>query len=95
MDDLQAAAAALGLTDVDEHAARIRFGLRQDPAQAIGSAKELLESVLKAILGLHGNGPETRLEIPALIKAAPTWSSASTLPGSALRNLQPSSGARR
>jgi hypothetical protein len=70
VDDLQAAAAALGLTDVDEHAARIRFGLRQDPAQAIGSAKELLESVLKAILGLHGNGPETRLEIPALIKRA-------------------------
>ncbi len=49
------------LDDVDEHAARIRRGLVDDPAQAIGSSKELLETVLKAVLGLHGNGPETRL----------------------------------
>ncbi len=54
------------------HAARIRRGLRADPAQAVGSAKELLETTLKAILGLHGTGPETKLEIPQLVKRATT-----------------------
>lgn len=70
VDELQAAAAKLGITDVDEHAVRIRRGLQDDPAQAIGSAKELLETVLKSILGLHGTGKETKLEIPALVKKA-------------------------
>ncbi|WP_190197151.1 abortive infection family protein [Streptomyces djakartensis] len=70
VDELQAAAKQLGLADVDEHAARIRRGIRDDPAQAIGSAKELLETVLKAVLGLHGNGPETKKDIPHLLKEA-------------------------
>ncbi|MFF4509394.1 abortive infection family protein [Streptomyces sp. NPDC001401] len=70
VDELQAAAKQLGLVDVDEHAARIRRGIREDPAQAIGSAKELLETVLKAVLGLHGNGPETKRGIPQLLKEA-------------------------
>ncbi|ADU06213.1 hypothetical protein ML5_0665 [Micromonospora sp. L5] len=70
VDALQAAATELGITDVDEHAARIRRGLHDDPAQAIGSAKELLETVLKSILGLHGTGRETRLDIPELLKKA-------------------------
>ena len=68
LDDLHAAATELGITDIEMHAARIRRGLRDDPAQAVGSAKELLETTLKAILGLHGTGPETKLDIPALIK---------------------------
>jgi hypothetical protein len=70
LDELQAASKELGLSDVDEHAARIRRGLHDDPAQAIGSSKELLEAVLKAVLGLHGTGPETRLDIPKLVKRA-------------------------
>ena len=70
VDALQAAAAELGITDVDEHAARIRRGLRDDPAQAIGSAKELLETVLKSILGLHGTGKATKLHVPELLKKA-------------------------
>ncbi|MER6206587.1 abortive infection family protein [Streptomyces sp. NPDC001642] len=70
VDELVAAATELGLADVDEHAARIRRGIRDDPAQAIGSAKELLETVLKAVLGLHGNGPETKKDIPHLMKEA-------------------------
>ncbi len=68
IDDLQAASAALGLDDIDIHAARIRHGLREDPGLAIGSAKDLLETVLKAILGLTGNGPETRVDMPSLVK---------------------------
>lgn len=70
LDDLQAASRQLGIPDVAEHAVRIRRGLHEDPAQAIGSSKELLETVLKAILDLHGTGPETRLDIPKLVKQA-------------------------
>jgi Abortive infection C-terminus len=40
------------------------------PAQAIGSAKELLETSQKAVLGVHGTGRETKLGIPKLIKRA-------------------------
>jgi hypothetical protein len=69
MDDLRVASDALGIGDVDIHAARIRRGLHDDPALAIGSAKELLETVLKAILGLKGNGPETNRDLPKLVKA--------------------------
>jgi hypothetical protein len=68
IDDLQAAAHKFGLRDVDEHAARIRLGLRDDPPLAIGAAKELLETVFKAILGLHGTGKETKLDLPDLAK---------------------------
>lgn len=70
LDDLQAAAKQLVISDVTEHAARIRRGLHDDPAQAVGSSKELLETVLKAVLDLHGTGPETRLGIPKLVKQA-------------------------
>lgn len=44
--------------------------MQEDPAQAIGSAKELLETVLKSVLGLHGAGKETKLDIRALVKKA-------------------------
>lgn len=70
LDELDEAAERLGLPDIDMHAVRIRRGLHGDPAQAIGSAKELLETTLKAVLGLHGAGPETRITIPALVKRA-------------------------
>jgi hypothetical protein len=50
VDALQTAAIELGVADVDEHAVRTRRGLHDDPVQAIGSAKELLETVLKSIL---------------------------------------------
>jgi len=67
-DDLQEAARSLGLSDVDEHAARIRRGLRDDPPLAIGASKELVETVFKAILGLEGAGRDTRLDVPELAK---------------------------
>jgi len=70
LDDLQEASERLGLPDVGMHAARIRRSIHEDPAQAIGSAKELLETTLKAVLGLHGTGPETKIDVPQLIKRA-------------------------
>jgi hypothetical protein len=68
LDELDEAAARLGIPDIDMHAVRIPRGLHDDPAHAVGSAKELLETTLKAILGLHGTGPETKLDIPKLVK---------------------------
>lgn len=55
--------------DISEHTRRIRSSLDEDPALAIGSTKELIESVLKTILGLHGAkiGDE---DMPKLIKRA-------------------------
>jgi hypothetical protein len=70
VDALQTAAIELGVADVDEHAVRTRRGLHDDPVQAIGSAKELLETVLKSILGLHGTGKATKLDVPELLKKA-------------------------
>lgn len=66
IDDLQASARRLGVEDVDIHAARIRHGMHEDPVQAVGSAKELLETVFKAVLRLHGNGRETEVKLPQL-----------------------------
>ena len=54
LDEVEAAARALDVVELNRHAARIRRGIRDDPAQAIGSAKELLETVLKSILGIEG-----------------------------------------
>ncbi len=57
--------------DIGEYTRRIRSSLDADPALAIGSTKELIESVLKTILGLHGAkiGEE---DMPKLLKRAQT-----------------------
>lgn len=53
--------------DIEECIQRIRNSLNEDPALAVGSTKELIESVLKTILGLHGAkiGDE---DMPKLLK---------------------------
>ncbi len=51
LEEVEAAAGIHDVGELNKHAARIRLGIRDDPAQAIGSAKELLESVLKTIIG--------------------------------------------
>jgi hypothetical protein len=50
------------------YAARIRYGIAEDPARAIGSAKEPLETVLKTVIGDHGH--KSRDDIPELPKKA-------------------------
>lgn len=64
--------ASLGSRHLAEHVQRIERSLADDPAQAIGSAKELLESTLKTIL--EGSDIEygKRDEIPQLLKAVQT-----------------------
>jgi hypothetical protein len=54
--------------NIDDNIRRIRESLNTDPALAIGSTKELIESVLKTILGLHG--PMRTEDIPKLLKQA-------------------------
>jgi len=71
IDDLiNAVPDPLTVADIEDHARRIRAGLIDDPAQAVGSAKELLETVLKSILGLHGTGKETKIDLPKLVGSA-------------------------
>ncbi|MEO3935018.1 abortive infection family protein [Micrococcaceae bacterium Sec7.4] len=66
---LEAVAQRLNIKEVDDHSRRIREGLINDPHQAIGQAKDLLETVCKAILGLHGNDKAARAkDLPELIK---------------------------
>jgi hypothetical protein len=61
---------ASGIHDVGElnrHAKRIRDSIEEDPEQALGSAKELLETVLKTVVG---EDAEYNDEISDLLKKA-------------------------
>lgn len=68
LDHVEEAARKLDIVELDKHAARIRRGIREDPEQAIGSAKELLETVLKVILEIEGE--HTKENIHTLLKSA-------------------------
>ena len=68
LEEVEHAAATLDVVELTRHAVRIRQGIRDDPEQAIGSAKELLETTLKTILGEHG--PTTNENVLALLKRA-------------------------
>jgi len=54
LEHVEEAAAIHDVFELNLHAARIRRGIVDDPSQAIGSAKELLETVLKMVVGDHG-----------------------------------------
>ncbi|WP_104111850.1 abortive infection family protein [Arthrobacter sp. N199823] len=70
---LEKVAQRLNIKEVDAHSRRIREGLINDPQQAIGQAKDLLETVCKEILGLHGNDKAARgKDLPELIKEVKT-----------------------
>ena len=62
------------LTDprvIEEHLDRFaRAIVSQDPAQAIGSAKELIESTAKLVLATTGHKVTGREELPELVKEA-------------------------
>lgn len=55
--------------DVADHIKRINKALEDDPALAIGQTKELLESVLKTIIGHHGAEVGVG-DMPKLLKSA-------------------------
>jgi hypothetical protein len=66
--EVEAAARVLDLNELNRHASRIRRGISDDPSQAIGSAKELLETVLRYVIGDHGERGTD--DIPALLRRA-------------------------
>lgn len=68
LEDVEEVANRLDIVELNKHAARIRRSIREDPEQAIGSAKELLESVLKAILNIEGEHAGD--DIPTLLRRA-------------------------
>jgi hypothetical protein len=57
LDDMAEASSVLAVGELEAHVRRIRATIHDDPAQAIGSAKELLETVLRTILGEFGEHP--------------------------------------
>ena len=68
LEDAEGVARSLDIVELNKHAARIRKGIRDDPEQAIGSAKELLETVLKAVLRIEGE--HSKKDISTLLKEA-------------------------
>lgn len=66
LDDLDDAANVFDIPELTRQIARIRRTANTDPEIAIGQAKEMLETVMKAILGQHG--PNTDIDIIKLVK---------------------------
>ncbi|MHB9035145.1 MAG: abortive infection family protein [Armatimonadota bacterium] len=68
LDEVEQAAKHFDAAELNKHAGRIRHGIKNDPEQAIGSAKEMLETTLKTVLGIEGE--RTDADISALLKQA-------------------------
>jgi len=63
----EAAASRLQVGEMRRQIERIRRDHYDDPEAAIGQAKELVETTCKTILGLTGDGPETKEDVPKLV----------------------------
>jgi hypothetical protein len=70
LEQVEEASTIHDVVDLNKHAGRIRKGIVEDPEQALGSAKELLETVLKTVVGDHNLKPSD--DISALLKKART-----------------------
>ncbi|MCY4475835.1 MAG: abortive infection family protein [Chloroflexi bacterium] len=68
LEVIEEVATRLDIWELNRHAGRIRRGLREDPEQAIGSSKELLETVFKSIVSVEGE--KANQETTALVKEA-------------------------
>jgi len=60
----------LGAEYVNQQITRMHAAVQDDPELAIGTAKEFLETVCKAIVVAHVGACDPSLDLPALIKAA-------------------------
>lgn len=69
LDDARAYAEAFDLAHLDEHIRRIESAVDTDPALAIGSAKELVETTAKTILDARQIPYGTGDDLPKLTKA--------------------------
>lgn len=57
-------------TTLRDHLRRIEQSVESDPAQAIGSAKELVETVAKLVLGYYSQDPDQYDTVQQLVKQA-------------------------
>lgn len=57
-------------TTLLDHIRRIESSIETDPAQAVGSSKELVETVAKLVLQHYGLDPEAYDTLPRLVKQA-------------------------
>ena len=69
LNDIEEFAIQTDIAEFNRHVERIRNGMQNDPEQALGSAKELLESVLKSIVGLEGESAGSE-DMHALLRNA-------------------------
>lgn len=69
LDDAKAHAEAFDLAHLGEHVRRIEGAIDADPALAIGSAKELVETTAKTILESRGIAYGKSDDLPRLAKA--------------------------
>lgn len=69
LTDVEAASNKFDVVELKKHATRIRRSIGDDPEQAIGSAKELLETALKTVLEEHGQKSGTD-DLPKLMRRA-------------------------
>ena len=69
LEHVEKAAGIHDVLELNRHAARIRNAIADDPSQAIGSAKELLETVLKTVIGDHEQ--KSRDDIPEGAEKSP------------------------
>jgi hypothetical protein len=65
---LEAAHTGVDRASLRDHIRRIEQNVDADPAQAIGSAKELVETVAKHVLVQFGEDPEQHGNVPQLVK---------------------------
>ena len=69
LDDLVTIATIENLTQLQEQIARTRDNAREDPDLAIGTAKEIVETVCKTILEEHSRSLPSNSNLPVLLKA--------------------------
>jgi len=67
LEEIERASELNNVLELNQHIARIKHSILNDPALAVGSAKELLETVLKTILKKHDT-PNPNEDIPQLLK---------------------------
>jgi hypothetical protein len=63
------ASSAIELSHLEEYIQRIHNGIADDPEQAIGSTKDLVEATMRTILHASGQSYQNRDDIPTLLKA--------------------------
>jgi hypothetical protein len=66
MEGIAAAAARLQISEMQRHISRIRRDYADDPEALVSNVKDLLETTMKAMLGLHGESEGTKKKLTDL-----------------------------